>query len=499
MILKAVNFLESKFNVTKPFLCILVILLIKLLYTVWFNRYSGNALLPGSYLANIKGDSNDYITAAVNLKNLNFYYPDLKAPGYSLVIYLFYLFTDLPKALDLVVITQLIISSISVYMLSKLGYLISKSNRVFTIIFIFYSLSSYVTEYDRVILAESLTVSLLIFSIYFLYKGLVKYQPIFFLYAGLGLCFTIYLRPVLIVFIVSLMLVSVVQLIKRKERLKEQLRIMTLCTIPFLVVLTIWGFRNYQIHQKVEPMMRLSGYYDEEKKSYYYDLHRFVETWSGDAVFWDATAEINWFGCDTRFKSNDNIKLPNYIYTSKYNYQSLIALRAKMRLYDNSQVKDSILKKEICNTLQSYAQSFKSENPIFYYILPFKIASKFIINGGGTTSLFNKEFSELLFFEKIFKLLMIGFFIGFAFCGIFLALLYLIKYTFNGKNSIIDTFNVKLSFFIILSVLAVSFAYRFGEFRYFVPIYPICLFLVLTNKKIVQLLTFKIEENQSSL
>lgn len=497
MILKVVDFLESKFNVTKPFLCILIVLMVKLIYTLWFNRYTSDAILSGSCVANIKGDSNDYITAAVNLKNLNFYYPDLKAPGYSLVIYLFYLFTDLPKALDLVVITQLIISSISVYILSKLGYLISKSNRVFTMIFIFYSLSSYVTEYDRLILAESLAVSLLIFSIYFFYKGLVNSKSIFFLYTGLGICFTIYLRPVLIVLLASLLLAFFLQILKKKGYLKEQLRILTLCTIPFLVVLTIWGFRNYQIHQKVEPMMRLSGYYDEEKKSYYYDLHRFVETWSGDAVFWDATAEINWFGCDTRFKSNDNIELPNYIYTSKYNHQSLIALRTKMRLYDNSQVKDSILKREICNTLQRYTQSFKSENPILYYILPFKIASKFIFNGGGTTSLFNKEFSELLLFEKIFKLLMIGFFIGFAFCGIFLAPLYLIKYTFNGKNLIIDTFNVKLSFFIILSILAVSFAYRFGEFRYFVPIYPICLFLVLTNKKIVQLLTLKIEDSQS--
>jgi hypothetical protein len=131
--------------------------------------------------------------------------------------------------------------------------------------------------------------------------------------------------------------------------------------------------------------------------------------------------------------------------------------------------------------------------------LPFKIATKFIFNGGGTTSLFNKNFSDLLYFEKIFKLLMIGFFIVFAFSGIFFAFFYVFKYIFNVKNAIFDTFNLKLSFFIILSIIAVSFVYRFGEFRYFVPIYPICLFLALTNKKTVKLFTFKTEENKSEL
>jgi hypothetical protein len=497
MLVKSLNFFENTLNVKKPVLCILTVFLIKVLYSIWFNKYSDACIFPNALLANIKGDSNDYISAAINLKNLNFYYPDLKAPGYSLVIYFFLFFTNIANAIDCVVITQLITSSISVYILSKLGYLCSKSNRVFTLIFIFYGISSYVTEYDRIILAESLAVSLLIFSIYFFYKGLVNNKSILFLYAGLGFCFTIYLRPILVVLTASLIILSILQIVKKKHYFKEQVRILTLCVIPFLTVLLLWGFRNYVIHQKIEPMMRLSGYYDEEKKSYYYDLHRFVETWSGDIVFWDATAEINWFGCDTRFKSNDNIKLPNYIFTTKYNHQALVDLRAKMRLYDSSQVKDSLLKNEICHTLQNYAQSFKSENPVLYYILPFKIAAKFVVNGGGTTSLFNRKFSDLFYLEKIFKLLMIGFFFVFSFSGIFLTFLYFLKFIFKSNNTTEDTFNMKLSLYIILSILAVSFAYKSGEFRYFVPVYPVCLFLTLTNKKILQLLTFKSEENKN--
>lgn len=487
MIINIKNFIVDKFNVKRPLTCVLFTFIIKMVYTLWFNKYNQDIILSNSFLANLKGDSYDYITAAVNLKLLNFYYPDLKAPGYSLIIYFFHLFTSLPRALDLVVIMQLILSSISVYILAKLGYKITKSHSIFVLIFVFYSISSFVSEYDRQILSESITVSILIFTIYLLYIGLELQKTRYYVYIGIGICIITYLRPVLITFLTSLLILFILVSIKNRRLDIISIKKITLFTSPLILILTLWGIRNYNLHQKIEPMMRLSGYYNSEKETYLYDLNQFVKSWSGDVVFWDATAEINWFGCGVIFKQNDNIKLPSYIFTSTYNYQSLIDLRNKMRIYDASNGEDSLLKKEICTTLKNYTQSFKSENTFLYYVLPFKIAAKFVINGGGTTNLFNKKFSDLTYLEKLFKLSMIILFLTFSLLGVFIAFSNLFRFVLKNDDSVKYQIELFLSLFIILSILAISFVFKFGEYRYFTPIYPFCLFLVFINNKTLQL------------
>ncbi len=488
MIAKIFNFFSINFNVTRPATCILIALFIKILYTLWFNQYTHNYILPGSFLANIGGDSNEYITGALNIKSTGFYYPDFKSPGYSFLIYFFLISSDLAKALDLVVIFQLLLSSISVFILAKLAFLVTKSNLTFLLVFVFYGFSSYVTEYDRIILADSFTVSFLIFSLYYLYLGVIKNKNVYWFYAGIGFCITIYLRPLLIVVLASLLIISFFKIGRDKNMFVSEIKYLAKLFLPFIIVLSLWGARNYYYHQKNEPLMRLSAYDQEYKKSYYYDLHKFVQSWSGDAVFWDPTAEITWFGCDTKFKANNAINLPNYIYTSKYNYQDLVNLRNKMRIFDSSSVKNLQLKNEICSQLKDYTFSFKNENPVMYYLFPFKIASKFLMNRGGTTSLFNKKFSELLLVEKAFKLLMMFFYTISCCFGIVLSIIYSIKFVLNKRHSATDLFYAHVSMYFILTIVAVCFVYRFGEYRYFVPIYPIGILLLFTNRNVLYFL-----------
>lgn len=486
MIEKVFNFLYLKINVSKPVTLILIVLIIKIIYTLWFNSYTNSYILKDSYFANIGGDSNEYITSALNIKEIGFYFPDFKAPGYSFLIYVFLIFTDLSKALDLVVLFQVILSSISVYVLAKLSFLITKSNLSFFLVFIFYTLSSYVTEYDRIILADSLTVSFLIFSFYYLYLGMIKDNRYYF-YSGIGFCITIYFRPLLIVVLAALLMISFVKIVRDKKIFFYEIKYLGRIFLPFVIILSLWGARNVHYHQKYEPLMRLSAYDEIYKKTYYYDLHKYVQSWSGDAVFWDNTAEITWFGCGTRFNSNDATNLPNYIYTTKYDYYDLVSLKNKMRSFDTTGAPK--LKDEICSQLKDYTQSFKSENKVLYYLLPVKIAKKFLINGGGTTSLFNKKFTDLLFIEKIFKLIMMSFYFVFCSSGVILSLFYSLKFIFKKVYNVADIFHAQIAVYFILSILAICFVYRFGEYRYFVPIYPICIILLFSNKKVLNILS----------
>lgn len=490
MVLKLVKFLETKFNVSKPVFCILIILLVKLLYTVWFNRYTSDCILPGSFLANLKGDGKEYAIAAINIKVSGFYFPDVKPPGYSFVIYLALLFADTARALDLVVIFQLLLSSISVYILAKLAFLITRSHFFFLITFFIYGFTSYVTEYDRIILAESFTTSVLIFSIFNLYVGLSTQKKWNLLYAGIGIGIATYLRAAMLAFTIMLFALCFLAIIKNRKSFKSEAKQLLYLIMPLLLFLTLWGSRNYYYHKKIEPLMYVSGYNAPEQKTYYYDLHVFVCTWSGDMIYWNPTADINWFGCADRFQANDNIILPNYIYTSKYNYQSLVELRKKLRQYDILE-SDSLLKNEICGLLQSYSLSFKQENPVLYYFLPLRLAAKFIVNGGGTTSLFNKKFSDLALIEKLFKISMIFFYTIIAFLGVFIGIVISIRFLFKKNRSQTDLFKAQMAVFLIFSIFVMCFIFRTSEYRYFVPLFPICILLIFTSNYFVKLITLK--------
>ncbi|HXP51252.1 MAG TPA: hypothetical protein VN922_14940, partial [Bacteroidia bacterium] len=91
-----------------------------------------------------------------------------RMPGYSAVYFLFRLIFSQQLAAYCVVGLQFLLSSISVYVLALTSYKIFESRRAFYITYCLYVLAVFPGFFDFIIVAESFSVSALIFALFFL-------------------------------------------------------------------------------------------------------------------------------------------------------------------------------------------------------------------------------------------------------------------------------------------------------------------------------------------
>src|SRR5579863_7609861 len=99
------------------------------------------------------------------------YQPDWRMPGYGVVYLPFRLFLQRPEAGNVVIFIQLIIDILSTYLLGVIAFKIFKSRFALLATIILYAVSFSITIYDVSLATESLTVSFIILSAYFLLKS----------------------------------------------------------------------------------------------------------------------------------------------------------------------------------------------------------------------------------------------------------------------------------------------------------------------------------------
>jgi hypothetical protein len=464
--LKQTSVLAGYFHERNLGFCVVFCMLIKLLIFAWQVYEFNAAIYSDCHLAILSGDSSEYLQSALTLYHRGIYFPDAKMPGYSLVITLFYWVLPLQKALDALVITQVLTGALSVVYLARTAFLLTGSSKVFRAVLFIYCFSTYVSVFDKYILAESLSISTLIFSVHYFVKA-HKHEKMlrYLLIAGAWAAVAIFIRPALLVILFAYFVAHAGYARLVKNDIRKFVAAMGVLFLPFLITDGAWILRNKVWHQRLIPFMNTDYYSKLIKDTYYMEELDFVKTWGGDIIYWNPTAEIRWFGEGKRFKADNNIHLPAYIYTTRYNYDSLEALRNEMRAFESN--RDPVKLALIRQKFQSYATAFRTEKPLLYHLVTFKFIGKFVFNGGGTYNLFNRNFQQLRMHEKLLKLLMMFLYEVIAIGGCLLALVFIF---ILRRSPLPATFAV----FIICSVLMVGVIYRHPEFRYFAPLYPGC-------------------------
>ena len=139
------------------------------------------------------GDARSYIDPIENLLANGSYFNDYRMPGYGWLHYLLRLMLPLGNALNAMAIIQLLLSSLSVYVLALIARRLFKSDTYFYVCFFLYAISTYVSLYDYQILTESLCASSLIFSVYLLITAETNARLFF---SGVLLTWSIFLRPI---------------------------------------------------------------------------------------------------------------------------------------------------------------------------------------------------------------------------------------------------------------------------------------------------------------
>jgi len=470
---------KIKFDPFNYLLWLIIGLIIKVIVIAFLYSNLGLFKSNNGYYFLFGGDAPMYLKTTFNIINHNIYalYGDPqngfklytgRMPGYEVALVIFNSFLNPTLALYAVIITQILFSVISTYCLALIAKSVFKSNLVFYIAFFLYALNTYITVFDVSILTESLAISTFIISFYLIIKPHKNLSSN--LLAGVLLCWSIFMRQYIAPFFFLFVLYIILHEYLANKGNFKNLAIATLSfTLPFLIADLVWITRNYVEKEKFIPLVDdlHAGYeYPQRFKS----LMSFVQAWGGDLVHWNPKAEITPFinsGISHLNKSyNDINSLPDYIYTSQYNLDSLKLLQKHYRQLDLD-VLPTAEKKElnsrVISSLTSYEQSFKDEKPLYYFFFArFRLLYKFVVHS-GTYNISDKPLSEQNLIQKLFK----GFYTFLYWCTLLGGLAGTVVMLKKGKN--VEILLVIISAYYML--LLCPFVLRRIEYRYFVLSY----------------------------
>lgn len=306
------------------------------------------------------------------------YFPDHRMPGYGIIYLPLISLFKKTVALNILILLQFIVASISVYLLALIANYLFNSDKYFHLVYYLFLTSMYINFYDHFLLTESFTCSFLIITVYFFIRALLENKNLFYLFSGVFLTEVVFLRPV---FLPLFFLFIVVLVWRFLPQLKKSAYPTLFFLLPFFIAESMWVSHNYKKHERFQLLMAafLPG---ELNENYYRPCLEFCQSWGGNYIWWKEGTPIRWFGVGiietdtslTNLIKKEKIKLPKTIYTSKFNEDSLVKLRSliseikkeeTISPWSSQRTKNENL---IKSTLDSFSQSIKKENPFVYYI-----------------------------------------------------------------------------------------------------------------------------------
>jgi hypothetical protein len=462
-----------------------IIIFLKLLLTLFFITFftPEQSSFPG-FWGNFANDTFGYIDPSEEfLKSFDFkYFFSYRMFGYTLPYIIIRLFFNQSTTLNILILIQTIFSAFSLYCLGLLTFQIFKNKVLFLVTLIVYFSIPIISFYDIFLLTESFTTSSLIISLYFLFKGESKIN---YLFSGLFITWSIFLRPVC--FPIVLLFLFYIYIRHTKKSLYRFIKLGFLFLLPLIVFESVWIIGNLKYNNILtftSPSTFAPIYADPAKHTM--SLIAFSkaigEKW-----------EDSWF-----YSDNEQYPFDSSIETSKFNRTSLEELKKDIKtaqvnhvlFNDNTpQGKIAELNKSINSRLDLYTKSIKEEKPLNYYLLSslkslqrvFTSSSTFRMFGNYTTTS-----SKLVPFRIILDIIVWVMKVLFIFS---LPLILLREW----KNfELVFITGIILYFYLIHTIV-----FKANDFRYIIPVLP--LMIVAIQSFLVNLLTFFKRSNENSL
>jgi hypothetical protein len=239
--------------------------------------------------------------------------------------------------------------------------------------------------------------------------------------------------------------------------------------VPFLIADGCWTYRNYKKYNRIIPLTKSLNYTGIDD-SYHAALFAFMNSFGGSNVHWQPGSEITFFKeLSNEVKVRKYGEIPAYIYTKKFNYDSLVNIRNLVRQMESDTVsleKKKVIDKILISKLNAYTLSVQEEKPFLFYIGSRFVYLKTFFLHSGTGNLFRKASFELNKAELMIKVFYSLLYVLVAFTGFFT----LVFLFFKGFR---DTNLLFISCCGLYSSLVFPLVMKMDEFRYFVPSYPI--------------------------
>lgn len=302
---------------------------------------------------------------------------DYRMFGYGLPYLAFRWFLAKPAALNAVIVTQLLVSSLSVYLLALLALRLFGSFRSFVCTFFGYFLVPIVSYYDVIALTESFSTSALILSLYFLFTNRGRPQLAL---SGACLTWCVFLRPVFLPVVALCSLYILVDVRRAGYRRAFS------CAIVFLASLilaeSVWvvgRYKNGATSDFALPSTLPPIYLDEAKHSQALIgfLRAIGEDWQRSvAPDVNCIVETSRFDC----RALENLRR-----------RALLAQSDVLTFNPDTPRSEALAQNRIVNhELEAYTRSIREERPVYYYIVaPAKYFVR-LLTASSTYSMFGK-------------------------------------------------------------------------------------------------------------
>ncbi|HTB31898.1 MAG TPA: hypothetical protein VK808_07725, partial [Bacteroidia bacterium] len=436
------------------------------------------------------GDTFSYLTPIDNLLAKGNYLPDFRMPGYGTAYLIFKLFFSTATACNILIVLQYLLASASVYFLALTTKNIFNSTRIFYFSFYIFLICNFPNFFDGYILTESLCTSFLIFSVYFFTNYFTSKKIVHLFLSSVFISWAIFIRPG---FSLLLPVFALGLVFQKRSGIKSNLKYGLIFLVPFIIVDSAWTIRNYHHYKKIVPLTAISNYPDVAS-TYLGPLFYFVQGWGGAYSLRDKEPDISWFEYTYpgRIKPTHYDSLPDYIYTSKYNKDSLLHLKKLIIALQNPMIDRTTAaayQRELMFKFNKYREALQEEKPFLYYVrTPLKLTAIFLygaytkkyLDRGQTLGRFNillRAFANTLYLTTLIL-------------GI-IGMLFLL---FKGYRH--NILFILIALIPLYTIVLHAIVLRIPDTRFFMPTWP---FLIICEAYALSVLSDKLYGNSQKL
>lgn len=328
------------------------------------------------------GDMMTYVQPVEALLNHEGFKTDDRMPGYPGLYLLFRLPFGSAAACNIIIVLQVITAAISVYVLGLCALRLFRSERAFYWVYFIYLFSSFTSVFDAYFLTESLAASA---SVFFLWAYLhFEEQPdrwLLLLMAGAWLAWSVFLKPAHLPLLAIPPAIWAIRWLRGQRPVRWFVRSSFVFLLPLLLADSAWMVRNYREYGQVIPLLKSPWYSRSFWPTNYFDMLTFCQTYGEDFAYWFPNTDMRWlmgwannkFLPPLRWYEDEHLgPPPDYVYTAKFNRDSLIQVRNLYAAIANNPDMPEEPKKAIAAKvqarLQRYTRSVREDNPWVYYV-----------------------------------------------------------------------------------------------------------------------------------
>ncbi len=458
-------------------LLVLLALSFRAAYIEWPIAGSRPDDAPGHWYI-VTPDSHSYLDPIENQLQGGSYYPDYRMPGVGAPYWLFRQFLDIPASRDALVVLQWFLSGLSVYLLGLVALRLTDSHRTALATYGLFLFSTFTSWHDTSMSSDSLATSAIIIQVYLFQQAFDRSSKWLLACAGFFLTWVIFLRPV-----AALLLIPAAALVFYQWGKARSWKPLVIFLMPFMLIESFWVIRNWRANQEFNPLTNQGVMPDEIADRPLGYLMRFLQGYGGNYIWWEAGADIRWFGLwhgsaalDDEGRNAD--PPPSYAYAPGYDQDSLLVVSELIRtaLHGGMEQTDSIAYLARANAaLERYTEQHAEHAPFTHHVTSRFLMIRHMVIQKGAETLFGRFYHTLPAWMKLFKLCQMALYMFVTAFGIWAGIVMLWRW--REATSVLS---IWLPVVALYMVFVYPLVLKMAEGRFMVHVFPILLVLAVS-------------------